>query len=260
MLTKRFAAVTSSKSTPFFLAERRVRQLTAQLTVAATVDADPFPDPKPGQLVVYGIPTSRVVKTLWIAAECNQKVERVPMFKERHLPWAMALNPKGTVPSFKDGPLVLNESNTIIAYIAQKYGDPNLYPSSPEDLALAWNWLEWGETTLYPAQVDLYFGVVRGVFYPNYGSQKKDGVPTRADLEPYVDDLAAVYKHLEEHFADGRSHILGNSFTIADVNAIQAQRCFRNNGFDFESLAQVASPTSSRGSTAWIKDLRMQNS
>jgi glutathione S-transferase len=231
MLGKRFVSI-ASKPSPL----HRVRLLAAQFT-AATVDADPFPVPNPGQLIVYGIPTSRVVKTLWIAAECNQKVERVPMFQERHLPWALALNPKGTVPSFKDGPLVLNESNTIISYIAQKYGDSNLYPSSPEKLALAWNWLEWGETTLYPAQVDLYFGVVRKVYYPNYGLQKKEGVPTRTYLEPFVADLVAAYTDLDAHFADGRPYILGDSFSIADVSAITAQRCFRNDGFGFEELA-----------------------
>jgi glutathione S-transferase len=36
--------------------------------------------------------------------------------------WALELNPKGTVPFVKDGPLVLNESNTIVSYIANKYG------------------------------------------------------------------------------------------------------------------------------------------
>jgi glutathione S-transferase len=238
---------------PMSAPERRTRRLAAQLKAqptAATLDTDPFPSPSPGQLIVYGIPTSRVVKALWIAEECKQHIELVRLFKERNFPWALALNPKGTVPFFKDGDLVLNESNTILAYIAQKYGGSPLYPSSPETLALAWNWLEWGETTLAPAQVCLFFGKVRKTYHP--GWQKKKGAPTHEELGPFVDDLVAAYKHLNAHFSDGRSFMLGNDFTIADMTpAIHAQRCFLNGGFGFAAL----SPSDFPHVVAWLDRL-----
>ena len=65
----------------------------------------------------------------------------------------MALNSKGTVPTMRDGPLVLNESNTIVSYICQtRGGGTGLYPQDPAALAKAWQWLEYAETTIVPAQ------------------------------------------------------------------------------------------------------------
>ena len=49
--------------------------------------------------------------------------------------------PRSTVPFIRDGDLVLNESNTIVSYLANKYNRDGIYPESPEDLATAWQWL-----------------------------------------------------------------------------------------------------------------------
>ena len=45
------------------------------------------------------------------------------------------------MPFIRDGDLVLNESNTIVSYLANKYNRDGIYPESPEDLATAWQWL-----------------------------------------------------------------------------------------------------------------------
>mmetsp|Transcript_26838 Transcript_26838/g.72391 ORF Transcript_26838/g.72391 Transcript_26838/m.72391 type:complete len:112 (+) Transcript_26838:73-408(+) len=104
------------------------------------------------RVVVYGIPTSRVCKVLWALGEVGVPCERVgktPMELKQD-PEYMAMNPKGTVPTAvfhwpesEGGTLVLNESNTITSYIAHRFDERKrgLYPSSPEGLALAWQWL-----------------------------------------------------------------------------------------------------------------------
>jgi glutathione S-transferase len=72
-------------------------------------------------------------------------------FAFRNEPWALKLNPKGTVPFIRDGNLVLNESNTIVAYLCNKYGaGSSLYPATPGALAVAWQWMEFGETFIVP--------------------------------------------------------------------------------------------------------------
>ena len=53
------------------------------------------------------------------------------------------------MPFIRDGDLVLNESNTIVSYLANKYNRDGIYPESPEDLATAWQWL--GERHPTPA-------------------------------------------------------------------------------------------------------------
>ncbi len=105
-------------------------------------------------------------------------VEMVPVWNERKSEWFTAINPKQAVPVVRDGDLLLHESNTIVAYIATKYGGgahavtttkvthPDgtcietstagggspLLPSTPEGSAVASMWTEYAETTIAPAQ------------------------------------------------------------------------------------------------------------
>ena len=59
------------------------------------------------------------------------------MWDERSQDWFVAMNPKASVPVAKFGSVVLNESNTITAYIADKYGrNTGFYPATAEGVAL----------------------------------------------------------------------------------------------------------------------------
>lgn len=50
-------------------------------------------------------------------------------FAEGHkTPEAIALNPRGQVPIFKDGDVVINESLAAIQYLEHAYPDPVLVP------------------------------------------------------------------------------------------------------------------------------------
>ena len=103
--------------------------------------------------------------------------EQVPVWAERKSDWFTAINPKQAVPAFRDGELLLHESNTIVAYVAAKYGGEHavsttkvthpdgtclevsttgggsaLVPVGPEARAIASMWTEYAETTIAPAQ------------------------------------------------------------------------------------------------------------
>lgn len=140
--------------------------------------SDPYPDGVQGKIVLYGNPTSRVCKVLWVCAELDVPVEAVPVWNERKSDWFTAINPKQAVPAMRDGDLLLHESNTIVEYIASKYGggDPvvtttkvthpdgtcietsttsggsALVAASPEARAVASMWTEYAETTIAPTQ------------------------------------------------------------------------------------------------------------
>ena len=43
----------------------------------------------------------------------------------------MAINPRGQVPSFKDGDAVVNESVAAVLYLESQYSEPQLLPSEP---------------------------------------------------------------------------------------------------------------------------------
>ena len=49
-------------------------------------------------------------QVMWVCAEVGVEFEQHHGFAFRNDPWALALNPKGTVPFIKDKELVLNVS------------------------------------------------------------------------------------------------------------------------------------------------------
>ena len=102
---------------------------------------------------MYGNPTSRVCKVLWACAELGVVVDHVPVWEERKSDWFTKINPKQSVPAVKDGTLTLHESNTIVSYLAAKYGSSSgLLPEGHEAMAVASMWTEYAETTIAPIQ------------------------------------------------------------------------------------------------------------
>jgi glutathione S-transferase len=51
-------------------------------------------------------------------------------------PEIQALNPRGQVPTFKDGDIVVNESLAILLYLEDAYPEPSLLPKDKKDRAL----------------------------------------------------------------------------------------------------------------------------
>lgn len=50
----------------------------------------------------------------------------------------MAINPRGQVPTFKDGEIIVNDSMAIMQYIEETYPDPPLLPRDKAARALAY--------------------------------------------------------------------------------------------------------------------------
>lgn len=123
--------------------------------------------PEAGRKVLYGaLSSSRTNKVMWIAKEAALSFTHIttPTKELKTDPAYIALNPKGTVPTWvehDDGApqFVINESNTIVAYIAQVYGEQqSLFPQNARDIALGWQWQEYGETSVQPACSPVWWG------------------------------------------------------------------------------------------------------
>jgi hypothetical protein len=84
-------------------AMQQAKPIVERATVAAAVEehpADPYPGPSAsGKIVIYGQPTSRVCKVLWMCSEVGLEYDHVLGFPFRLQPWALALNPKGALSS-----------------------------------------------------------------------------------------------------------------------------------------------------------------
>ena len=63
----------------------------------------------------------------------------------------LKLNPRGKVPTLKDGDFVLYESLAIMAYLDRKYLEPPLFGKTAKETGLIWRWISECESYLVSA-------------------------------------------------------------------------------------------------------------
>jgi glutathione S-transferase len=116
------------------------------------------------------------------------------------------LNPNARIPTLVDGDLVLWESMAINLYLAQKYAGP-MQCASPEVLGLATQWSFWAILEMEALLLDLLWH--RAVL-PEFARDA-----SYAERDELL--LAKPLGVLNEALA-GRDYLVGNRFTIADLN------------------------------------------
>jgi glutathione S-transferase len=122
-------------------------------------------------------------------------------------PAYLALNPNGLVPVIKDDDFVLWESNTIIRYLANRYGGDALYPAEPQARARVDQWIDWQGADLNRSWVGAFLGLVRKS-------------PDHQDPAGIAQSIAGWTKHMQvlntQLEATG-AYVAGNGFTLADI-------------------------------------------
>ena len=114
--------------------------------------------------ILYHFPYSqhaRRVVSLLEAASLPYELRHVDMAKGEHLSAAyLAINPNHQLPTLVDGDLVLHESNAILRYLCHKHGLTDWYPADPAHRARVEQWLDWNQSRLSPAVVDIVFNTL----------------------------------------------------------------------------------------------------
>jgi glutathione S-transferase len=153
--------------------------------------------------------SSNVQKVLWCCAELGLEFERVDLggkFGGNKEKSYLDMNPNGLVPTIRDGDFVLWESNSIMRYLLDKYGQGKLLPSSPEGRANANRWMDWQLSAFNPMIVPLFSGLIRT------SPEKRDATAIREALQKTGDAWRIVDCQLQ------RGHYLaGDQFTIGDI-------------------------------------------
>lgn len=117
----------------------------------------------------------------------------------------LCLNPRGQVPTFRDGTVVVNESLAIIQYLEDAYPQPALMPKHPETRGLVLQ--RFHEVTV--AQVKLLEAVRVKIF--GKGGTEEDEI-FRRRLAAAKEELALWDEYLAES-----DFVAGPDFTIADI-------------------------------------------
>lgn len=171
-------------------------------------------------MILYHNPYSqhaRRVVALLEEVGLAHELRLVAMEKGEHLtPAYLAINPNHQIPTLIDGELKIHESNAILRYLCNKHELEDWYPSAPRARAMIDQWLDWGQSRLGPAVVDI---VLNTVFLGDKGDQAAiaRGKQKMQELAPI---LAAGL--------DGKDFLCGARPTIADlaVGASIAQLAF----------------------------------
>jgi len=153
--------------------------------------------------------SANVQKVLWCCGELDLPFQRVDIGgafgKNREKPY-LDLNPNGVVPTVEDEGFVLWESNSIVRYLVDKYGQGRLLPPTPEARANANRWMDWQLTVMNACMVPLYMALIR--------------------TPPDKQDPAAVEKargqaagkwEIVERYLQGGDYLAGNAFSIGDI-------------------------------------------
>ena len=160
---------------------------------------------------VLGRVTSiNVRKVLWLADELGLDYEPEVWGKpdrDPNVPEFLALNPNGLVPVLIDGDFVLWESHAIMHYLVEREGRGPV-PNDLKERAIMNQWLDWQVSDLAPSATYTVMALVRKV-------------PGFDDDHRIAQSLSGWTRHmriLDARLADGREHLLGDTFTLADIS------------------------------------------
>jgi glutathione S-transferase len=161
--------------------------------------------------------SSNVQKVMWAVGELglpHQHTEVGGAFGGNREPDYLALNPNGLVPLIQDGEFTLWESNTIVRYLAEKYGAGTLALADIDTRARAEQWMDWQISTVNPAMVTTYWGLVRTP------PEQRDHAAIAIAKNKYTDAMTILDAQLGK-----TDFVAGRTFSMGDIPvAIMARR------------------------------------
>ncbi|MFM9938151.1 MAG: glutathione S-transferase family protein [Hyphomicrobiaceae bacterium] len=177
-------------------------------------------------LKIYGCYRSRASRNIWLMNELGKPFEIVPVIQGYRLadplaagtplntrsPAFLKINPNGHIPSVDDDGLILHESLAINLYLAKKHDGPLAPANVAEDGQMAM-WTAWVLTEVETHALNiLYHRVAR----PPAERDEKVAVAAIAELrKPFAVLDSALAK---------TGHLVGNRFTVADINVAECVR------------------------------------
>jgi len=161
-------------------------------------------------LKIWGrVNSINVQKAMWAVAELGLPHERTDAggaFGGLDTPEYKAKNPNSRIPTIDDNGVIVWESNTVVRYLAARYGAGRLWPIDPAHRADADRWMDWQQTTLAPDMFPVFWGLIRTP------PEKRDTGAIKAAAER----LAASWTVLDKHLSD-RAYVAGSDFTMGDI-------------------------------------------
>ncbi|MDO1581406.1 glutathione S-transferase family protein [Rhizobium oryzicola] len=187
-------------------------------------------------LKIYGCYRSRATRPLWLVEELGLPFEHIPVVQARRVaePKAaeapintqsdafLALNPMGAIPSIDDDGVVIHESLAIDLYLAKKYGG-ELGPRDLVEDALMIQWSLFAATEIEMTALKI-----------SSSSLATPSPEVTATIEAAAKALARSFDVLEQHLT-GKTWMVGERFTVADINVAEIVRYAQSHAPLFEA-------------------------
>jgi glutathione S-transferase len=161
-------------------------------------------------ITLYHSPRTRSVRVLWLLEELGVPYElQVVQFTAEALRSAQHLqvHPLGKVPAIRDGDLTMFESGAILEFILERYAGGRLAPPPESPLRGPYlQWFHYGEATMLPPLGDL----AQNLFI----RPEAERIPA---VVPDARARAARALGVVERALDGKSYLLGSTFSAADI-------------------------------------------
>lgn len=126
--------------------------------------------------------------------------------KEDHKsPEYLKLNPRGKVPALKDGDFVLYESLAIMAYLDQKYPDPPIFGTTPQETGRIWRSISETDSYLVAPGAK----VIAPIFFGK-------GLEKTAEIQAAAATIRDELKRIDAALA-GSVWIVGSCISAADI-------------------------------------------
>jgi len=151
-----------------------------------------------------------VRKVLWTCEKCDIGSTREDWgrgFRPTDDPDFLRINPIGLVAAVIDDKKALLESNTIVRYLATKYGDETFYPKDPLQRARTERWMDWAN---YETSISL-----RGAFLGGMLNEPPWNNPWF--IEQGRRQITKEMRQLNTHLSTTGPYVMGESPTVADV-------------------------------------------
>ncbi len=118
----------------------------------------------------------------------------------------LALNPHARIPVISDAGSVIWESNTILRYLAARYGRAPMWSEDPATRSEAERWMDWELTKLQPDFIDLFWS------YYRTPAARRDAGRIEAARE-----RCAAHMLMLERQLDDNDFLTGDALSLADI-------------------------------------------
>ncbi len=166
--------------------------------------------------------------------------------------WYQAIHPGGVAPALGHDGKIIIESIDIISYLEQAFSPGSLQPETPEQVALMKELMALSNTHQYKLKTltfEFLFRVGKQMteeqaafFQKNQRNESlrkfhreyREGSFNKAVIDEAVDFTHDTFIYLNDLLSDGRTYLLGEKFTLADISWMPNFHRFELLGWSFE--------------------------